>query len=203
MARVDAAVRSKQLVAAARRALSRKGVARTSLRDVAAEGEVPLGTLQYVFPTREQLLRKVIEDVVQEIGEVFDDSVHTGDGLERALRQGISTFWTRLAANRDLQIMQYELTTYALREPGQLELARWQYAFYTEVTANWCRIAADDAGEECAIGYDQLARIIVASVDGLILQYICAPDSTRAQDDLQTVIDMLVRLADARPRPTV
>lgn len=196
MARVDAAVRSKQLVAAARRALSRAGVGRTSLRDVAAEGEVPLGTLQYVFPSRELLLRAVIEDVVGEIAQVFSDATHTGDGLEAALGQWIRAFWTQLAANRDLQIMQYELTTYSLREPGQHDLARWQYESYTEVTARWCQTVAESAGETCAIGFDQLGRIIVASVDGLILQYVCDADDARAEADLDAVIRMLVGLAD-------
>ncbi|WP_448221700.1 TetR/AcrR family transcriptional regulator [Gordonia iterans] len=201
MARVEASVRSKQLIAAARRILSREGVTRTSLRGVAAEGGVPLGTLQYVFPTREKLLRTVIEDVVGEIAEVVDSSALGGHGLEYGMRHGIRAFWSRLAANRDLQIMQFELTTYALREPGQQDLARWQYASYTATIAGWCRDAAESAGEECAISFEQLGRIIVASIDGLILQYVCDPDDRRAESDLDTVIDMLVTLAAPRPRP--
>lgn len=200
MARVEASVRSKQLIAAARRILSREGVTRTSLRGVAAEGGVPLGTLQYVFPTREKLLRTVIEDVVGEIAEVVDSSALGGHGLEYGMRHGIRAFWSRLAANRDLQIMQFELTTYSLREPGQQDLARWQYASYTETIAGWCREAAESADEECAIPFEQLGRIIVASIDGLILQYVCDPDDRRAESDLGAVIDMLVTLAAPRPR---
>ena len=68
---VEASVRRQQMVAAARTALSRDGVARTSLRAVASEAGVPLGTLQYVFPSKEQLLRAVIEDVVEEVATVL------------------------------------------------------------------------------------------------------------------------------------
>ena len=68
---IEASVRREQLVAAARRALTREGVARTSLRVVAAEAGVPLGTLQYVFPSKEQLLRAVIEDLVDEVAAVL------------------------------------------------------------------------------------------------------------------------------------
>ncbi|EGD56437.1 TetR/AcrR family transcriptional regulator [Gordonia neofelifaecis] len=200
MARIEASVRAKQLVAAARSVLSREGVAKTPLRAVAAEGKVPLGTLQYAFPTREELLRKVIEDVVDEISQVFADSVHTGDGVATAIRHGLRAFWSTLAGNRDLQIMQYELTTYSLREPGQEDLARWQYESYTAVTARWCESAANSAGEVCAIPFDQLARIIVANIDGLILQFICDPDTARADRDLDTIIEMLVTLAAPAPR---
>lgn len=199
MARVDPAVRSRQLVEAAREVLSREGVANTSLRAVAAEAGVPLGTMQYVFPTRESLLRAVIEDVVNEIDCVFADNEHAGAGLEPALRDGLRAFWNRLAGNRNLQVMQYELTTYALRTAGQEELARWQYASYTRVVATWCARAASSAGEVSAIPLDRLARIAVASVDGLILQYVCDPDDARADRDLETVIDTLVALAAPRP----
>lgn len=199
MARVDPAVRSRQLVEAARDVLSREGVANTSLRAVAAEAGVPLGTMQYVFPTRESLLRAVIEDVVAEIEGVFADAEHTGAGLERALRDGLRAFWDRLAGNRNLQIMQYELTTYALRAEGQEELARWQYESYTGVVASWCERAAESAGERAAIPLDRLARIVVAAVDGLILQYACDPNTGRAERDVETTIDMLVALAAPRP----
>lgn len=201
MARIEAAVRTKQLVAAARRVLSREGVAKTSLRAVAAEGDVPLGTMQYVFPSRERLLRAVIEDFVTEIGQVFTESVQTGDGVEHAIRQGLRAFWSQLAADRNLQIMQYELTTYSLRAPGQEQLARWQYESYADVVAGWCRSAAENAGEVVAVPFEQLARVMLASVDGLILQYVCDPDDVRSAADLEVIIDMLIALANPRPAP--
>jgi len=200
MARVEASVRAPQLIAAARRVLAREGVANTSLRAVAAEGEVPLGTLQYVFPTRELLLRAVIEDVATEIGQVLADSIQTGDGLAHAIRHSLRAFWTQLAAEVNLQIMQYELTMYALRTDGQQDLARWQYQSYADVVAQWCESAASNAGEVSAIPYPRLARVMLASVDGLIMQYVCDPDDERAQADLETTIDMLIALA--APRPT-
>lgn len=199
MARVESAVRTRQLVAAAREVLSREGVANTPLRAIAAEGKVPLGTLQYVFPSRELLLRAVIENVVTEIGEVFAASGHTGDGLAQAIREGIRQFWRRLVSDRDLQVMQYELTMYALRADGQGDLARRQYESYADVVATWCADAATAAGEVAAVPLPQLARVMVACVDGLILQYICDPDDQRADADLEAVIEMLVGLAAPRP----
>src|SRR4051812_17494629 len=112
MPHVEASVRRTQLVAAARRALSREGVARTSLRMVAAEAEVPLGTLQYVFPSKELLLRAVIEDVVDEIADVLKRSAELEDGLEHAIRRGLTNLWSQFVTEQtNLQLMQYELTT--------------------------------------------------------------------------------------------
>ncbi|SLH90679.1 Putative transcriptional regulator, TetR family [Mycobacteroides abscessus subsp. abscessus] len=47
---VESAQRTKEAVAAARIVLMREGVGRTTMRAVAAEAGIPLGTLQYVFP---------------------------------------------------------------------------------------------------------------------------------------------------------
>ena len=200
MAYMEASVRRKQLVAAARSVLAREGVARTSLRAVAAEGGVSLGTLQYVFPSKELLLRAVIEDVVDEIAGVLKESVQVEDGLEHAIRQGLTRFWSQLVAEQsNLQLMQYELTTYALRTPGQEHLARWQYERYAGIVAQWCQEAAGNAGEVCAVPFAQLARVVVASVDGLILQHVCDPSPGRSREDLDAVIEMLIGLAGVRP----
>jgi AcrR family transcriptional regulator len=193
---VEASVRSRQLVAAARRVLIRDGVGRLTMRAVAAEAGVLLGTVTYVFPSKELLLRAVIEDVVAEIAEVLRSSADTGRGLEHAIREGVQRFWTTLVEDQEgLQIIQYELAIYALRTPGLESMARWQYDRYARIVAAWCQEAASNAGETCAVPFDTLARVLVGAVDGVILQYVCDPDVTRSREDLQASIEMLVSLA--------
>jgi len=199
MVYVEAAVRRRQLVASAQVVLMRDGVARTSLRRIAAEAGIPLGTLQYVFPSKELLLRAVIEEVVEEIAALLREDVELGGGLEGAIRHGVSTFWSRLVAEeRDLQLMQYELTTYALRTAGQEDLARWQYERYCGVVAAWLQEAADNAGETSAVPLDRLGRVMVAGIDGLILQHVCDPDASRSREDLDAMIEMIVGLTGVR-----
>src|SRR6516165_7902801 len=193
---VEASVRSRQLVEAARRVLIRDGVGRLTMRAVAAEAGVLLGTVTYVFRSKELLLRAVIEDVTAEIAEVLKSSVDTGRGLEHAIRHGLDRFWVTLVEDQEgLQIIQYELVVYALRTRGLESMARWQYDRYARIVAAWCQEAASNAGETCAVPFDTLARVLVAAVDGLILQYVCDPDVTRSREDLQAVIEMLVSLA--------
>jgi AcrR family transcriptional regulator len=193
-------VRSKQLVAAAQRVLIRDGVGRLTMRAVAAEADVLLGTVTYVFSSKEMLLRAVIEDVVAGIAEVLKSSADTGRGLEHAIREGVRRFWTTLVEDQEgLQIIQYELVIYALRTPGLESMARWQYDRYARIVAAWCQEAASNAGEICAVPFDTLARVVVAAVDGVILQYVCDPDVTRSREDLQAVIEMVVGLASPAP----
>lgn len=197
---VEASVRSRQFVAAARTVMARDGVAAASLRVVAAEADVPLGTLQYVFPTKEQLLRAVIEDVVDEISQLLRESVQVERGLAGAIRHGLVAFWTRLVAEQvSGQLVQVELLTYSLRKPGQEHLARWQYDTYVSVIAEGCRVAAARAGEVSALPFEKLARIMLAGVDGLIIQYACDPDDERARADLDTLVEMVLAMARIRP----
>ncbi|MEH0554029.1 TetR/AcrR family transcriptional regulator [Streptomyces sp. B21-101] len=207
MVYVEAAVRRRQMVSATRDVLAREGVARATLRAVAAEAGVPLGTMQYVFRSKEELLRAVIEDVVEEIAQVLKESAELDDGLEQAVRKGMRGFWSRLVTGQsDLQLMQYELTTYALRTAGHDSLARWQYQRYCSIVAEWCQEAANNAGETCAVPFARLGRLMVAGVDGLVLQHVCDPNEARSAEDLDAMIEMVLSLADVRKQrvtPTV
>lgn len=195
MVYVESGVRSRQIVAAARVVITRDGVAGTTVRAVAQEAAIPLGTLQYVFPTKQQLLRAVIEDLVEELASNLMSSVPRGDDLESAIGHGIRTFWNELVVGdaERVQLAQYELTTYALRTAGLEDLARWQYERYTDVVAGWLQRAA------AAVDSRQLARLVVAGVDGLIMQYVVNPDPDRGREDIEAMISMIIHHAEMRP----
>ena len=200
MVYVSAPVRRQQIVAAARRVMARDGVADASLRSVAAEAEVPLGTMQHAFKSKRELLQAVVDDVNDEIADVLGTSTTSDGGLEEVIRGNLTTFWSSLVkGHSELQLMQYELTTHALRSAGHERLANWQYRRYSENVARWCEDAAAQAGEQCAVPFEQLARLIVAGLDGLILQHLCDPDDRRSAQDLEALINMAVSLADIQP----
>ena len=193
MAYLEASVRRRQMIDAARTALAEHGVARTSLRVVASTAGVPLGTLQYVFPSKDELLRAVIEDVVTEISDVLAEAATTDQGLEEAIRSGLTHFWSTLVeGHTGLQLVQYELVAHALRTEGQDDLARRQYDRYAEVAATWCTRAAEASGEPLAVPADQLGRLLVAGIDGLILQHVSRPDPARSAADLALLIDAVI-----------
>jgi AcrR family transcriptional regulator len=195
MVYVESAVRSRQIIAAARAVIARDGVAGTTVRAVAQEAGIPLGTLQYVFPTKQQLLRAVIEDLVEDLASNLLSSVPPGCDPEYAIGHGIRTFWNDLVVGdaEGVQLAQYELTTYALRTAGLEELARWQYERYTDVVAGWLQRAATPVDAR------RLARLIVAGIDGLILQYVANPDPDRGRNDIEAMIAMITHHAEMRP----
>jgi AcrR family transcriptional regulator len=201
MAYVKASERRGQLVVAARAVLARDGVTGTTLRAVAAEAGVPLGTLHYVFPTKEQLIAAVLEDIRDEVSAVFR-SAEIDAGLEHAIRHGVENYWQRLVVTQpDLALMRHELFVYALRSPGLDRLARWQIEGYAEIVAEWCQLAAGNAGETCAVPFDTLGRVLVGTISGNVLLYLADGDAHRARRNLKAIVEMLVRLAEVRPAP--
>ncbi len=202
MAYVKAAEREKQIVAAAIRVLSDVGVSGTTLRAVAAEAETPLGTLHYVFPSRDQLLRAVIATVIDDVLDAVQADLEPDRGVAHAIRHSVRNFWDKLVeGDVGLQIMQYELAMYSARTEDAGSLARLQYDQYTTLVTEFYRRAADAAGERCAVDFDTLGRLSLAMVDGLIIQYVTKPDTVRARGDLDRAVDMIVQFADPQPAP--
>lgn len=194
MVYVRAAEREEQIVAATLRVLRTVGIAHLTLRAVAAEAGVALGTLHYVFPTKEQLLRAVIDVVIRDLTDVMSAGIDLDRGLEHAMRQSMLNYWHHLVeSDPQGQIMQYELTTYSLR--AETALARSQYDSYVTVASKVFEQAATTASEKCAIGFDDLARLSVAGADGLILQYLADPDHDRAMADLDRLVTLVCSLA--------
>ena len=200
VAYVRAADRQEQVVAAAIRVLEAVGVAGTTMRAVAAEAGVPLGTLHYAFPSRDELLRAVITKVVDDTSAALREALDLEQGVEHALRQGVSTFWAMLLdGGTGVQVLQYELAMYSARSDAG-GLARLEFARYTDLLTELCAEAAAFAGEQTAVPADVLGRLVLGVVDGLVLQHIANPDPERSQRDLGHALDMLVALAAPRRR---
>lgn len=197
---VKADERRRQLVTAARRVLVRTGVAGSTLRAVAAEAGVALGTMHYVFPSKEQLLRAVLEEVVEEISTVVREASETTADLEKAILAAARTVWSRLVeAEPEVQLMQYELSLWALRTAGMADLAQWQYERYLDlIDRHWQQVAAR-AGVTLSVPTSQLARLQLAALDGLLLQHLASRDLKRTLADVEALIRQLVRYADPHP----
>ncbi|MFF2551165.1 TetR/AcrR family transcriptional regulator [Nocardia sp. NPDC058058] len=200
MAYVKAAERERQVVAAAVRVLGAVGVAGTTLRAVAAEADIALGTMQYVFPSKDSLLRAVVAAVTEDVAATLRVDIEPGLGVEHVLRRSVANFWSTLVENEiGLQIMQYELAMHSARTEGSRGLARLQYERYTSLVAEFCEKAALATGQRCAVDFDTLGRLSLAVLDGLIVQYVANPDAERARRDLDLAVDMVIRFADPRP----
>ncbi|WIG57387.1 MAG: hypothetical protein OJF49_000131 [Ktedonobacterales bacterium] len=193
---VKADARRIELLAAAIRVLARHGLSETTTRKIAAEARVNQATLLYYFESKDELLFAVLHEMMRMTEEIALESRHPGASLRDTITSSINAFWQHVESAPELQIMQYELTLYALRNPDAAWLAKQQYEGYCNVVETLFREAYTEANQSSAASFDALARFVVGGLDGLILQFVSDRNSKRARHDLEQLIAAVLALAE-------
>ena len=193
--------RRAEIIAAAVRVLARDGIAATTTRKIAAEAGVNQAMLGYYFGSKDELLFAVLQAMMQTTSEIVQaaTAASLSSGLRSAIAESLTAFWAHVEQAPELQVMQYELTLYALRHPDSAWLAKQQYDGYCSVVATLFQDAYAAAGQVCAIPFAELARFTVGGIDGLILQFISDRDTARARRDLSHLINAVIALAEGVP----
>ena len=135
-----------QVIEGAIRVLSATGVIGATTRKIAAESGVRLATLHYHFDSKSALLLAVFEALIDETMLAFREEVKDSTGLDDCIEQVLKAAWRWIMQTRVLQIVQYELTLYALREGAQW-LADQQYDAYVRVYRDFLIAVSEKTGE--------------------------------------------------------
>jgi AcrR family transcriptional regulator len=203
MARIPAAERRAELVAAAVRMIAAHGVDGATTRRIAQDANAPLATLHYCFATKEVLFAAVFEHVTAQYREVLvrNDSQGDVETNARALLRGVMEWYL---ANPDFGAAIVELISWAQRQEGkQAEMV------YNEAFATMRRIleaAATGAGQSVdPKTIDELTYIVSTLSDGFALNWLVFTDRTVAESQIELVLGVLdawmaANLGDV-PRP--
>ncbi|MEN2737098.1 TetR family transcriptional regulator C-terminal domain-containing protein [Microbacterium sp. X-17] len=203
MTRIAPAARRASLVQAALRVIARDGVAAATTRRIVAEAGMPLASFHYVFASRDELMAELVSTVVA--GEQTDlepalDPATAPLELRAAIRSGLQHYLDGVRADPDREKAMFELTQWALREPGFAPLARRQYDRYYELAERAARDAAELTGSAWSLPVAEVARLLVTLTDGLTIAWLVTRDDAAAERSLDFAADALAALADA-PRP--
>lgn len=189
--------RREELVEAAIRVMARDGVAKATTRAIVAEAGMTLGVFHYCFDSREELLKRVTATITQRTIEAAR-RVFTRDGdLPDMIRASLRAFWAGVEANPGENLVGYELTQYALRNPGLEDVARLQYVQYLEGNAEFLELMAKTARIEWTIPIPILARYVNAVLDGLSICWL----ADRESEDSLAVLDLLADYLTEHSRP--
>lgn len=186
--------RRSHIIEAAIRVLARDGIAETTTRKIATEANVNQAMLRYYFGSKDELLFAVLKAMMQLTRTIVLSVVDPQATLQEAIRHSLTAFWRHVEAEPELQIIQYELTLYALRNPTSAWLAKEQYDGYCSVIETLLQETSNVVHQPEALAFAPLARFIIGGLDGLILQYISDRNSDRAKQDLACLIDTVIGL---------
>ncbi|GAA3771261.1 hypothetical protein GCM10022403_003260 [Streptomyces coacervatus] len=187
MARMPSAERRRQLTEAAIRAMARDGVAKTTTRSIAAEAGVSLSVFHYCFDSKQALVEAVITALTDHSVTVVKEALLPKSTLVETVRAGFQAYWDHVRTHPDEHMLSYELTQYALREPGFEHLARRQYELYGAAYIELIDGLRRTMDLQLAVPETVLARYLAAMTDGLTLNYLVLGDESAWTDILDTV----------------
>ncbi|MGW3095462.1 TetR/AcrR family transcriptional regulator [Streptomyces sp. NPDC001102] len=188
MARRPSAERRTQLTEAAIRAMARDGVPRTTTRSIAAEAGVSLSVFHYCFDSKQALIESVITTLTDHSVTVVKEALRPKATLEETVRAGFRAYWDHVRAHPDEHMLTYELTQYALREPGFEHLARRQHELYADAFAELIERLRLERDLELKVPVPVLARYLAAVTDGLTLNFLVLGDESAWSEILDTVV---------------
>ncbi|MGW8761513.1 TetR/AcrR family transcriptional regulator [Streptomyces sp. NPDC055815] len=197
MTRRSADERREQLVEAAIRVMIRDGVAKTTTRAVVSEAGLPLGAFHYCFRSKEELLHSVIERIT--LRSVAPATASPAEGSTRdIIFHTLHAYWDQVRERPAEHMVTYELTQYALRQPGLADVARRQYQHYLQVYSDHLEAIADLAGFRWNVPLPALARYGLSVMDGLTLNWLIDRDDVQAQAALDEYAEHLSTVAAPR-----
>ena len=195
MTRRSADERRVQLVEAALRVMVRDGVAKATTRAVAGEAGVPLGVVHYCFAAKEELLRCVIERIMTQALTPVTTAVPAGLPLYEFIRGALHAYWDQVRERPAEHMVTYELTQYALRQPGLAEVARRQYRHYAQVNGDYLESLGRIAGIKWTVEISVLARYGLSVLAGLTLTWLIDRDDAQASAALDEYARYLTGVA--------
>ncbi|HEY9368635.1 TetR/AcrR family transcriptional regulator [Streptomyces sp.] len=197
MARMPSAERRRQLVEAAITAMTRDGVARTTTRSICAEAGVSLSVFHYCFDSKQALLEAAIETITGNYVARVMQAVEPRATLRETVHGALRTYWDHVTAHPGEHMLTYDLTQYALREPGFEHLARAQYEQYVVSAVALLEQVRAVRGIELRLPIEVIAQSLAATIDGLTLQYLVLGDERAAAAQLDVLADQMVALIES------
>jgi AcrR family transcriptional regulator len=189
-----------QIVAAATRVLARQGYARTSLLDIAREARMSKGALHYHFPSKEELVSKVLESALESIANRTLDAwvASSGDPIQ-ALRSSVRELWFVRRARTDEVAVVADLMAQALYDDS----LKPQLAGYFRVAAQQVTRTLvphlDSMGLRLRVPGELVPRILVGLLDGLAMQHYVDPTAIDEAGLLVAVESMAAGLFEPAP----
>lgn len=201
MTRTPVEERRRQLVAAALRVVAQKGLAGASTRAIVAEADMALASFHYAFESRDQLLARLVAEVLESEEKAVLPTEVGGRSLTELIRDSLRGYLAHLRADPSYEQAMLELTQYAVR--SGLPLARQQYEHYTRIALASLELAAEHTGHTWSVPLPTVAALLVSLTDGLTLTWLVSRDDTAAEalvDAAATAVASLAMVPPEEPR---
>jgi AcrR family transcriptional regulator len=187
--------RRSKLIDAAIAVMCREGVSNTTTRAITSEAGMPVGAFHYCFFSKEELVLEVIRAITERAVESVTEALTSNEDPEQMIRGVVDAYWTQVRTAPLEHLLSFELTQYALRQPGQRQAAIDQYARYYGSMESVLNSMAKTAQIEWRTPTPELSRLVLALIEGTTFQWVVDEDPAAAQRLFDQVVALLRREA--------
>jgi AcrR family transcriptional regulator len=188
--------RRRQLVLAAFNHIAERGFEGLRTRDVAAEAGVNIATLHYYFPTKEALIRGVVDHAMERFRSTLAPHGSPADQLRNHLR----AVRKLLREEPELGAVMGELALRSARDESIAALLRETNQAWQRTMRGLLRRAARDGQLAPELDNDDVAAAVVATLASMMLPPMAgAPISDRALRQLERWLGLNSRNRPAGP----
>src|SRR4051812_44563020 len=168
--------RRREILHATLALIERGGVGVVTHRAVGDASGVPLGSVTYYFPTKDELLREALECWVSEEVDRLSAVAAAIEGEQLSPEERAARWGELLRGNDPHQIAQFDLYLQAARDPSLRGAVAEAFTAYERVAAAALRAAGLEDAE-------RVAPMFVALADGLGLRRLADPGTGPAADE--------------------
>jgi AcrR family transcriptional regulator len=167
------------LIKGARQCIEQIGYARTTARDVAAAAGVSLGAIGYHFGSKEELLNEAIAEGFRDWTASFVPLVsESADrGIDAVASQAIPQLFHLMETSRPLLIAFIEAMAQAEHVPALRAQLAEQYRQSRATAVDMMASTLGPQLEVAGISPATMGSLVLALVDGLMMQYLVDPDA--------------------------
>ncbi|MBL8773560.1 MAG: TetR family transcriptional regulator C-terminal domain-containing protein [Phenylobacterium sp.] len=163
--------RRRQFAAAALAVISRDGLEGLTMRNVAKEAGFTTGALTHYFQSKDEVLIAVSEHGAEIVRPMMDEAA-TGVSAREALRDLLHTILPASAAMKAQWRFWVAFWERGAHSPQVQRVMRERYFEYMNRVASVIRRAQEQGEAPRDLDVDQVAREIVATIDGLAVQVL-------------------------------
>jgi len=173
--------RSRELVLAAFHQIAERGFEGLRTREVAAEAGVNVATLHYYFPTKEALIRGVLEHAMSR----FRTTLAAHGSPDSQLRNHLRAVRRLLQDEPQLGAVMGELALRSARDASIAALLRETYDAWHATMRGLLRRAVNDGELRPELDSDEVAALVVTTLTAMTLPIAAGPQTELALRQLE------------------
>jgi len=190
MQRVGLQDKRENLQQALLRVIARDGIEQATVRNIAAEANINPAAISYAFSGKDELMMSLHFALQADVNAVITKAVTTCSTIEDAIAKMAKAYFDYTLQYPDRQRAHLELTLAALARADSKEIARMQYEGYIKQLVDV--FVELDGGTISRSEISTIARMALAMMDGLILQYLSTRNLSACKKTLNLGINLLV-----------